>query len=95
MASGSAAVFGKGATGAWLQSATLVAADASPGDLVGQAVSLAGDRGLAGAVSDEDRGEGRRFGHRAGLPSRRRLSLSIGRQNIVPLRTLPLDAQNQ
>ncbi|MEZ4223245.1 MAG: hypothetical protein R3B13_20035 [Polyangiaceae bacterium] len=57
-ASGTAYVFERQSSGAWLQVAKLVPEDAHKGDLFGSAVSLMGDRALVAAVSDEDHGEG-------------------------------------
>ena len=51
-ASGSAYVFKRDQTGAWVEMAKLVATDANDADFFGSAVALSGDRALVGAPED-------------------------------------------
>jgi len=53
--SGSAYVFEK-VSGTWTQVAKLTAADGAAGDFFGQSVSISGDKAIAGAYRDDDKG---------------------------------------
>jgi hypothetical protein len=54
--SGSAYVFERDGMGVWKQAAKLVAADGAPDDRLGRSVALSGQRMLAGAEQDDDKG---------------------------------------
>jgi hypothetical protein len=51
---GRASWFGRAGGGAWVELATLAAADGVPGDRLGSSVALAGDHALLGAPGDDD-----------------------------------------
>jgi hypothetical protein len=56
--SGSVYAFVRAGDGTWSQQAKLIAADAAPGDLFGDAVALTADIAIIGARADDDAGTG-------------------------------------